>query len=184
MRTIANEGRSYAKSGSIIITANECYISSILISKIARSNFSSKFLASYFSATFSPCRKTFGNISIPDALNQLLERIIIILATCVSRKEKIFESADGIARNKRGEDNEQTAPSEISRSASFSLIVSLCVPTICAHVRLPDTGHRHQRFSADRQKREGRKTRTRKRRKGEKRWLFARENKTNECFYR
>lgn len=83
----------------------------------------------------------------------------------MSRKEKIFESADGIARNKRGEDNEQTAPSEISRSASFSLIVSLCVPTICAHVRLPDTGHRHQRFSADRQKREEKREREREERK-------------------
>lgn len=59
----------------------------------------------------------------------------------MSPKRKIFESADGIAWNKRGADNEQTAPSEISRSASFSLIVPLCSYDPCAR---SVTGHRSQ----------------------------------------
>lgn len=56
-----------------------------------------------------------------------------------------------------------------SRDQHLFLLSSLCVPTICAHVRLPDTGHRQrsQRFSADRQKRE--EKRERKGRKKEKR---------------
>lgn len=59
---------------------------------------------------------------------------------CVAKEEDIRERGWNCA-NKRGEDNEQTAPSEISRSASFSLIVPSRSYDLCAR---SVTGHRSQ----------------------------------------